>query len=716
MKSLFLPSPPLLLKALLLASFSILSACAAFPDNKDVDTRPINMMRTLAEDPDSFAEEDVDEEPREARTLLEQPGTGRFLQDPGSASAVTDQGDGVNINFESAPLADVLRVILGDLLEVPYSLESGIDGTITLVSTDPVPRDVLIEMLESALEVQGIAMVKGENGIYRVGNSEALRREVPLQTLSQERLQGYSVRIVPLQHLGVAEAQKILEPLGMGPAILRADPLRNILMLGAAGPQMENALRTLRMLDVDVLEGMSIGIYEVANLDAAALVERVNAMLSTPEMEGLAGAARMVPLEELNSVMVIAPRADTLNTVRDWLNRLDSIGLDDEQAGTQLYVYNVENGEAVQIANLLGQIFGGTTGGSQSRTSGTTAPGLERSELSSGEGSSGGSGSSGASISTASNRSSGSTSTTTDSGTRIVADEVNNSLLIMASAKEWRSIRSALDKLDKAPAQVLVEVSIWEVTLSDELSFGIDWFFNTNTSADGTIGGGRLSLQDGGSVSRAAPGFSYLFTGSDWRAVINTLAAKSDVRSLSSPSILVLDNREAKIQVGAQQPFRSSQTVNTGSDVLTQNVELKDTGVMLSVKPRVNAGGLVVMDIQQEVTDVGELDQATGQRTFLKRNIESSVAIQSGDTIILGGLIQDRNTDSDAGIPWLSQVPGLGYLFGTTSQESNRTELLVTISPRAINQYQDFDRIGDEFRDKMQGLAESFREEFSTEY
>ena len=167
--------------------------------------------------------------------------------------------------------------------------------------------------------------------------------------------------------------------------------------------------------------------------------------------------------------------------------------------------------------------------------------------------------------------------------------------------------------------------------------------------------------------------------------------------------------------MGNQQPIQTSQTVNTSNTgVLTQNVELKDTGVQLKVKPRVNNGGLVIMDIMQEVTDIGALDTATGQRSFLKRSIESTVAIQSGDTIILGGLIQDNQDKGDSGVPFLHKLPIIGGLFGSKTDGSNRTELLITISPRAINQYQDFAKIGDEFREKMQGVTEAFRLEFES--
>jgi general secretion pathway protein D len=688
-------------------AFIFLTACATVPGTEvEAERAPVSLIKT---NPKAAAEQ-LDTTPdtkRSGKTLLEQRGSGSFANTPTRKQGAVPTKGGVNVNFEAAPLEAVLAVILGDLLKVPYSLDGDVKGQITLVSTEPVPQEALLDMLESALEAQGIALIQGSNGIYRVGQSSGVRSEVPVALREAVATRGYSVRIIPLKYLSVLEAEKILAPLGMKDSILRVDPVRNILMLGASAPQMQNALRTLNMLDVDVLSGMSFGIYEVVNLDAKLLVERINKMMGSSEQGALASATKLIALDEINSIMAIAPNGSQLSTVSSWIKRLDNVGLgiEDEQAGSQLYVYNVENGQAKDLASLLGQIFGGSGTTSTPSTSGSTAPGLGQTELSTDGGEFSGSRQA---------SSSGASSATTALGTRIVADEANNSLLVMAAPKEWRSIRGALDKMDKLPAQVLVEVSIWEVTLKDELNYGVEWFFNSKDGVDG-LGdkGGLLSMNDGGTVGRSVPGFSYLFSGSDWRAVINMLASRSNVKSLSSPSVLVLDNREASIQVGNQQPIQTSQTVNTNNTgVLTQNVELKDTGVQLKVKPRVNSGGLVVMDIMQEVTDIGALDAATGQRSFLKRSVESTVAIQSGDTIILGGLIQDRKTDGNSGVPYLSKLPIIGPLFGSKGEDSERTELLVTISPRAINQYKDFEKVGDEFRDKMQSLTEAFRDNF----
>lgn len=695
------------LQALSMAcAFVFLTACSTVPESQG-ERAPVSLIKTNPKAVEEPFDTAVDTK-RSGKTLLEQRGSGNFANVPTEIKGAVSTAGGVNVNFEAAPLEAVLAVILGDLLKVPYTLDGDVTGQITLVSTDPVPQEALLDMLESALEAQGIALMQGNNGIYRIGKSSGVRSEIPVALREAVATRGYSVRIIPLKFLSAAEAEKILEPLGMKDSILRVDPLRNILMLGASAPQMKNALRTLNMLDVDVLSGMSFGIYEVANLDAKLMVERIQQMMGSSNLEALASATKLVTLDEINSVMVVAPNSSQLSTVSTWIKRLDNLGagLDDEQAGPQLYIYNVENGLAQDLSNLLGQLFGGSGASTTSSTSGSTAPGLGQSELST-EGGGSVSRSRGSSSSTGA-------ATTTALGTRIVADEANNSLLVMAAPKEWRSIRAALDKMDKLPAQVLVEVSIWEVTLKDELNYGVEWFFNSKGGVDGLgDGGGLLSMNESGAVGRTVPGFSYLFSGSDWRAVINMLAKRSNVKSLSSPSVLVQDNREATIQVGNQQPIQTSQTVNTGNTgVLTQNVELKDTGVQLKVKPRVNSGGLVVMDIMQEVTDVGAQDEATKQRSFLKRSIESTVAIQSGDTIILGGLIQDRKTDGDSGVPYLSKLPFIGALFGSKGEDSDRTELLITISPKAINQYKDFNKVGEEFRDKMQVLTESFRENF----
>ncbi|MDY0050234.1 MAG: secretin N-terminal domain-containing protein, partial [Halothiobacillaceae bacterium] len=247
---------------------------------------------------------------------------------------------------------------------------------------------------------------------------------------------------------------------------------------------------------------------------------------------------------------------------------------------------------------------------------------------------------------------------------RVVADDQNNALLIMAPRKDYRKIEHALRQLDIAPTQVLIEASIVEVTLKDNLKYGLEWYLQ-NGIGSGFTGSPLLNMNKEGTIGAKQPGFSYTISNpaGEIRATLNALAEDSLLKVLSNPSILVLDNNTASIHVGDQQPIKNSTTQTTIGT--TESITYKDTGVMLSVTPSVNAGGLINMNIVQAVTDVGEIEVATGQRNFMTRQIRSRVAVRSGESLVLGGLIRDNKTQSQGGVPGLYQIPVLGSLFGT---------------------------------------------------
>lgn len=634
------------------------------------------------------------------RIVYQHEGTEEFVQPDVYPGAIQRGGSKVSVNFRNAPLLEVVQAILGDVLKVPYTLEGEIAGTITLVSEQPISEDALVDILESLLAANGVVMVRGSSGIYRLGSPERLRKELPIRTdLPNMASKGYTTRIIPLENISVLEAMKVLKPLGVESNIVHVDAVRNLLMASAPAPVMENIIRTLQIFDVDVLSGMSFGIYEVFNIDATTVVERFKELLGNEQLSPLSGMVKLVAMEEINSVMVITPRAHYLDKARDWVERLDTpLGVDENRAPVQLYVYNVENGDAKKLADLLSELFGkGSALLNEPKNSGAVAPGKAKQKVGSKAGGT-------ANKAIAKTRTQ---SETTENVLQIVANESNNSLLVLAEPRIWRTIRSALSKIDVEPAQVLVEVSIWEVTLDNSLRYGVEWFFN-NRFNSGDLGVATLDVGSAG-IGATIPGFSYLVSdlAGGWEGVINTLDSESRVEVLSSPSVLVLDNETAEITVGNQQPVRVGSSVTDGGTV-TDNIQFKDTGVSLKVTPRVNAGGLVVMEIFQDVTDIGNIDEATGQRAFLQRSINSTVAIQSGDTIVLGGLIQQNASKGSSGLPFLSRIPVFGALFGSQSDSTIRTELLVTISPRAVNQYKDMERIGRAFRERMSQLTEAF--------
>lgn len=188
------------------------------------------------------------------------------------------------------------------------------------------------------------------------------------------------------------------------------------------------------------------------------------------------------------------------------------------------------------------------------------------------------------------------------------------------------------------------------------------------------------------------------------KAVLNTLAEKALINVISTPSVMVLDNHTAAIHVGDQQPIQSQSTVTTGGNV-QNSITYKDTGVKLQVTPSVNDGGLVTLDIDQTVTDVGPVDAATRQRSFLERHVSSRVAIRSGESVVLGGLIRDNETEGKSGVPLLMDIPVVGALFSTTTKASSRTELLIFITPRVMEGDEDLRDLNREMRARMQGLT-----------
>jgi general secretion pathway protein D len=295
--------------------------------------------------------------------------------------------------------------------------------------------------------------------------------------------------------------------------------------------------------------------------------------------------------------------------------------------------------------------------------------------------------------------------TTTSQGARIIADELNNAVLVYSLSGEYAKIEATLKRLDREPTQVLIEASIIEVTLGDDLRYGLQWSF-TDKARNGLTGTGVFSSVEGGVLGDSLAGFSYTLKNSlgQVRAVLNALAEKSLVKVISSPSLMVLDNHTAAIAVGNQQPIRSTETVTSGGNVST-SIQYKDTGVNLQVTPSVSAENIVTMQINQAVTDVGQIDTATSQRSFLQRQIVSKVAVRSGETLVLGGLIRDNDTTGKSGIPLLSEIPVVGALFGTQTRNASRTELLVVITPRVVRSDADAREVGAELRERMKSFT-----------
>ena len=714
--------------------------------------------------------------PKEPDTKRKETGSRLFPGDDGlfkrsiapRVDPVLAQGDKVALNFENVTVANLATALLGDLLKLNYTIDAGGDAVVSLHTRQPLLRSQVLDVLDAVLLPHDLAIVRDNAGVYHVTKRTVTLGARPVVGASNLKdLSGSGTVIVPLNHIAAAEMAKILAPISPKEAIVYVDSMRNLLVLQGSKAQLGGWLEMVEAFDVDFLSGMSLGVFVLENANVNVVRDALQAMLGSdksadpyggaspaapagaaPGASGsaaagaasaqatgpLGGLIRVFPVERLNALVVVTPRAHLLTQVETWVRRLDR---PTDTLEASLFVYPVQNGSALQLAEMLNGLFGGQS--SQAKSGGGVAGGSAPTQFTQGAGagsagfgsgstgstnpfgggsvgggSSTGTGSAGGSsfqamannINKASpNNTSLTSASQLDGNVRVVADEKRNALLIRAPRTEYRRIEQALRELDKAPSQVLIEASIVEVSLTGNLQYGVEWFVQ-NSLSGGREGQALLNLNKTGDIGPKQPGFSYTILNKAGvvRATLNALAEKSQVRLLSSPSVLVLNNHNATIQVGQQQPIKSSTSVTTGN-LVTESIVYKDTGVMLSVTPSVNAGGLITLDISQQVTDVGDLDTATGQRAFLTRQIQTRVAVRSGEPIVLGGLIRENDTTGRSGVPLLSSIPVVGALFGNTTNNNNRTELLVLMTPRALEDDDALRSASAEMRQRMRSMS-----------
>jgi general secretion pathway protein D len=654
-------------------------------------------------------------------------GTGTFARPPDSgrsrASIATDAAGAVSLNVVDAELREVVRLVLEDALGVNYVIDPSVGGRITIQTTRPLPPEDLVPTLDAVLRMNGAALVQSGD-LFQVVPIERALTSGPIpavQPLPAAGLPGFSVVVVPLRFASAATMAQVLEPFAAAGGAIVPDPARNLLLLAGSGEQIATLQELVAIFDVDRLQGMSFGLFPLDTAAAAELAVELDAVFGDTTEGPLAGVVRVVPIERLNAILVITTQPAYLDRAETWIERLDRA---DDEGEPQIYVYNVQNARATNLAEVLGEIFAATT--TTVGEPSLLAPGLEPVELGStsqfelgdqraeeeeelerddaGQRARPGRRPTRQRPLAAASAFAEPAGARPESDIRIIADDTTNSLVIQARPREYRKIQQALEKLDVLPLQVLIEATIAEVTLNDELRYGVEWFFRTGDfEAAFSRDRGRFPLP-------FFPGFSALFSGDDVRAVLNALEVVTDVDVISSPQLLVLDNQTARLQVGDQVPITIQQATSVldPDAPLVSSVELRDTGVILTVTPRVNVNGLVILEIQQEVSNVVRSNNPTAVEqttpTINQRQISSTVAVQSGETVALGGLITDSRERSSNGVPILSRIPIIGALFGTRTNDARRTELLVMLTPAVIGSQAEARAVTEELRRRMRGL------------
>jgi general secretion pathway protein D len=755
------PRPRHVLAAALVVSSFTLAACnsvtTSADDRGDVDV--LDKVRSLDLTP-RYPRQVGSEQPQAARNAQAAIYAGTVspaAEDLTAAPAQNPQavGNGFQLNFENTPVATVAKVVLGDIMGTGYTIDPRVQGTVNLASVRPVPKTDILYVLENALRLSGTALIRDNAGYRLVPLGDAVGAG-NMDAAGGAAEPGYGISVVPLQFVSAQTLLKLLDSFALKPGTVRADPGRNLLLVQGTGTERRTAVEAALSFDADWMRGQSVGVFPIVNGNPEPIVTELEKIMDAGDNGLSQNLVKFQTVSRMNAIMVISRKGALLHTAETWIRRLDSANA----TRNSVHVYRIKYGEARQMARVLTDMFIGNSGNGLDAASNELAPGsgasssssMERLSAASTASQSGGfagqqqgnnglvanrgfggspppattdgSANSGASLDA---RSSSAGGKPIMEGVRITADAVNNSLLIYADLENYRLIESTLRQLDRPQLQVAIDATIAEVTLTDELSYGVQSYLTSKNLGLGTDKGSLLNTtataaptttaSAAGTITnaflnRAFPGFNFLIgSESQPSAILDALHTVTDVKVLSNPSLVVIDNQVATLQVGDQVPVSTgSATVLTTSNTVVNTIDYRNTGIILRVVPRVNENGNVRLDIEQEISNVSQATANTLTPTVSERKVKSSVAVASGQTVLLAGLISETRQGNHSGIPGLDQIPHFGDLFSHNDNTRGRTELIIFIRPQIIRDGTDAHYVAEELRSKLRGTVKPVSE------
>ena len=676
------------------------------------------------------------------------PGSG---QRTASLEPVTMRGDGVEMNFENAEIHAVAKTLLGDILQLNFVVDPRVQGTVTLSSVRPVARQDVLPAFESALRMQNAAIVHEGKFVKIVPMADAAGQAAISVGAGEP---GFGVSVVPLRYTSAATVAKTAETMLARPGAIHVDQGRNLLLIQGTTSEREAAIDVISTFDDEWLRNQSVGVYPLKSTSPETMIQELERVFQAEDGGPGQGVIRFQPIARMNAVMVVTKNPDFLKQTTQWVQRLDR----SDASGTTVRTYRLKYGNAAQVTKILNEIFtsqhSGTDDGpinqlapgtatAQSRldsldhgTQLASATGSSTSSPPQGLGASGGpqQGFSNHPIGTDFNGFSGrgnnnSNNADTDvshgggslprgvfQNVRITADNINNTVLVYSNQEDYRVIERALRDFDRPRLQVAIEATVAEVTLTNELTYGVQYFLSGKSV--GLVSTASAVAQTAAPAAlQPVPGAFNLLLGSQTQpsVILNALSTITNVKVLSSPSIVALDNEPALLEVGDQVPISTgTATILTSANTPVVNtIELHNTGVILKVLPHVNANGTVQLEVDQEISNVVNSTNGTSSTnnstptltpTISERRIHSTVAVTSGQTVLLGGLISDSDQGTQAGVPGLSNIKFLGALFGNTDHTKQRSEIIIFIRPQLVRNSIDARGVTEEFRERLQSM------------
>lgn len=598
--------------------------------------------------------------------------------------APTEEGNGVSFsNFRDASLLDVVEV-LARRLGINYIVDPAVrDGSVTINTYGQLDGDNLLAVLETVLEMNGAAAVQAGE-IYHIVPLDNLAQSAGVRVVSGEGLpqdEQFVLNALRPSYTSADQLAAILDPF-LGPAAeYSVVPSANTLLLLDSRRNMQRTLELIAMFDVPELEGQAMRIFEIENSLATNVVEELRNIQHTLSPDERTGDLRFLALPRIGALLAVGSSEESLETAETWVRRLDRAST---AGGRRNFVYRVQYGEASNLAGTLTQLYlqaAAPGGGLPAAGDGDFAAPVAGTGYQTG-------------------------SALEEPTIRIVPDTVNNLVLVQATQQEWEAIHGTLLELDVPPRQVLITARIYEVSLSGALSTGVSAYLRNRSGAAAS----RRATGGFGPSGATALSIGMLVGSTRELALfLEGSAAEGRTRVISAPTLVATDNVPAEIVVGKTVPTLSSQAVvggtfSEGSSLFTNTISNVQTGVRLSVTARVNASGIVTLEILQEVSTPTGITGTIQSPTIDRRNVSTQVTVRDGDTVAIGGIIQETRIYESERVPVLGRIPVLGRAFGGTSESTSKTELIVLLEPRVIYDQNGITSATEELRSSMEAL------------
>ena len=623
----------------------------------------------------------------------------------------------ITLNFEDTDIYDVITTFC-ELLKLDYIIEGQVSGKVTLQTFNKIAVEDLYSVLEQILALNNFTVVRSGNFYRFLPTKEAVKKPLSIyygknaKVPPNERL---VIQIIPLRHISSQSMKKIVAPLLTQNASFIEIPETNNLMMIELGSNVGRILKVVEALDIDKLASSDIELYTIKNSNAGLIVSELEEVFSALGYEETVGQTlNFLPLERLNSILVVNPFKSILPTIEFWIEKLDQPIASESQLST--FVYYAQFTDADKLTGVLNQIFGAQ---SKSKKTAKKSPLLKKQPSTA---------SKTASTSKTTNKSTKKRVRVTTGGIKnglkaddeeeltIVSDKDTNSLIIRTSARKYPAILELLSKLDIKPKQVLLEVLILDLVLDKVNDLGIDWSIlgkleNAQFSTGGAFSGGAGAISDAVASFPSPFGFS-VANANKFRALITALVTNTDTNVLSNPTLVTTNNKAATIAVETDFPVPSSSTTLTtgsgGGPSTVSEIEFKKVGINLSFTPKINSDNFINLQINQTISSVGNPVDGTNTSSFNTRSINTEVILEDNQVLVMGGLMEERQNKTERGVPFLKDIPFFGRLFGDRTNSNQKTELMVFVTPHIINSVEDANFITKNVKSRLKNLERTF--------